>query len=1306
MQKKNYLRKTLALVMAFLMIVTMMPVNVFAEVDSSNPDNWANPTPIQSPGGTSTRAVDTPDWEVSDEEAEADHWPLTANNRLVEAANADSIKNPNIEYGGTFNLGDRQVITILYKTQSSANAVWQRLLLKFDKTLAQMIDWDNDKTGAWKDPAKNRESTNPKHFNGDIIKFTSEPRENAGSDNVYSVALNDAMFKKQAIEAPMHFVLKSPDKLKELGLPESVEELVQSKEPVIQSRIVDRYYEKVRMNPCAHLDGYSTYTSSTIIPRRDYRAGLIPECEDDNINPWILTQTAFLTYNKNKGYVDLTIRHNKNANTPLQDRPVLGLRTVIEDKFFNVLAGSAEAGVPEDGSAKIADVFIVGADEKPYEGGSYDNPVTQRRIPVIRNQINQGQDGLQYIQVVGTHYQKTAYENNIKTQSKGNALETLVNSALASGGRGVGTIVRFYVKPEKFESLISDTDLLDMTFYTTFTTQTKKGEARDTFSGKVDKDRTLQKGQKLVLDVGTEEFSGGSFAGNRKMVMEVGERPHNVVFQSAQNATLETSLYWKDSTSYWWTIPYDMTLKKGTPIKIYMQGLKKDIQEVRFYTSKDEQALGNGGDFFTITKDPDKCGDMQYVRFAGNLKSPNIEKTQNEASIPEIFTTDTILYGHTKIGNAIVRARGVSEDEKSVLNQAYLSDANDTYKDVGSGDDAESVIDKKRSQAVIVNKKIYNGYEFSTQTAVNPSDPLGATAGILNKKYKMVKDAPLAFSTEDYSINAIEKLPPVIEQVQAKVNFDLNGGYLGEDPNAEKAKDPIIKIAPLNENYRYVVDKTTNFPTTTLNTNYKANAFKGANRRMVYPLKDDGSGKLVPDTSAEKVMASHTDQPLGTEVYQVAFDRYKAQLQAKLAQAEAMDNSLGTPRTIRNAAIAEAQQDIASFDNYIAKFYTNKGIDITKSQLWLREFPGKESQTELKTENPKMKNKEFYGWTTKIVNTVDEYNKLEELKTEDQAKDTVKTYKFTENSPILSEMTVYAFYGPVKSQVTNPVQTYDEENDKQYVEITPAEEGKPLPTDATYKLVKKNEDGTYTEVEGLTQTTKEDGTPVFDITNIPSDKFDPEADYCIETTETGKDPSYSDAPIKIDKVLPTITKDGEKNFTIVQDAYGYQVKITANAKDDSGILRVYAEEDKTAENSYYDKDAKEKTAKLNESIQKQEGKGKTFKVTAVDKFGNKTTVEQTVEPKAKPLELKAERPLADTDYIFVTTSKGASLVITVINKDKTDALTMNHNQVNDTDEIKLVNTDGSAFTLTKGQRIKITATTSDDQTAKLTIRVR
>lgn len=378
----------------------------------------------------------------------------------------------------------------------------------------------------------------------------------------------------------------------------------------------------------------------------------------------------------------------------------------------------------------------------------------------------------------------------------------------------------------------------------------------------------------------------------------------------------------------------------------------------------------------------------------------------------------------------------------------------------------------------------------------------------------------------------------------------------------------------------------------------------------------------------------------------------------------------------------------------VANYIDHNGDELKGDALELRKFV---------SDKPTKDGVVFYGWTTKKVTSVDEYNKLEELKTADQAKDTTKTYKFTENSPILTGMTVYAFYGPVKSQVTNPKQTYDEANDKQYIEIQ-AEEGKSLPENATYKLVKKNDDGTYTPVKDLPSKVV-DGKTVFDITDLPSDKFDPEADYFIETRETGKNPSYSDAPIKIDKVGPTITKDGDKNFTIVQDAYGYQVKITANAEDQAGILRVYAEEDKTAENSYYDKDAKEKTAKLNESIQKQEGKDKTFTVTAVDKFGNKTEVKETVKPKVEPLGLEVLKPVNGKDFIYVTTSAGAKLEIIVINKDKTEKVLNDHNQVEETEKVQLINKDGTPFTLTKGQRIKITAS-KDGQVAHLTIRVR
>lgn len=1378
MDNKQIRKRYLSLFLALIMILGSLPINIFAEVDSSNPDNWANPTPTKSPGGTSTRAVAAPDWEVSDEELNTDYWPLTVNNRLVEVADGEAIRNPSIEYGGSYNLTDenskiREVVTINFRTSAGASIPWRRLLLKFDSELAQMIDWNRTQTGAWKLPQTNQTATTTINFNNGIQRFTAEPVDNVGSNYVYSVSLDDVKYKVPSIEAPMHFVLKDPDTLKAAKLPTSIAELTKDREPVVQARIVDKRYKRVYTMPSKRLNSYSTYTFSTIIPNKRYTAGLIPQSQTDNHFAWINAQNAFISYNKHaeKPYVDLTIRHTKpGIETAGYIKNYVGLRTVLEDRFFNTLAGSSYTKddgtvVKKDDYAHIADVFIINASEDPYGWkASYENPPADRRIPVLRSEINNGEDGLKFIQVAGNEYQKTKYENSIsiKSNSNGSAYDTVVNGATSQTNKGVGTVVRFYVIPEKFEKLVGEADLLNMSFYTTFTSQTKT--PKDTFTGKVDKDRTYKKGDILVLD----PVGNTSFSKDNKMVLEVGERPHSMVFQYYQAGASKTPLQiQKGNEALTWEIPYNMTLKKDTPITLYADGIATNVNGFRFYTNETQQGLGNTGDFFTIIRDSKKTGDMQAVRFAGNLKAQNITKSQNEVSVPEIFTTDEPIYGHTQLGEAIVRVKGASKDGSEVLNQAYQSDANDTYKDVGTGDNKDSVIDQKRSQMVIVNKNIFSGYEVSTKSAINPKDPLGDNSTVANKKYNLIKDAPLAFTIEDYSINAVEKLPAVIEQVQAKVNFDLNGGYLGDNANDANAKKPIVKIAPLNENYRYVVGEN-NFPTITVNPAYKANAFEGANRRMVYPLKEEvvnGKKKLVPDESKDKVMASHTDQPLGKETYETAFNRYRAELQQRLVDEQ--NNVDGNISAVQTANIKEIEQDQASFEKYIARFYTDKGIDITKSQLWLREFPGKESQEDLRTENPKKENLEFYGWTTKKITdgNLDEYNKLKELSTQEQAEkvaiiqgqladlyakakrdrlaaadlrkqaeslgpiqknkliaqaqdleaqaqateaqaaniekaDTTENFKFTEKSPILSEMKVYAFYGPLKSQVTNPKQTYDETKDKQYIEIQ-AEEGKSLPENATYKLVKKNDDGTYTHVKDLPSKVV-DGKTVFDITDLPSDKFDPEADYFIETRETGKNPSYSDAPIKIDKVGPTITKDGDKNFTIVQDAYGYQVKISAEAKDDAGILRVYAETDK--DGGYYKKEASETTATLSESIQKQEGKDKTFKVTAVDKFGNKTEVTETVGPKVEPLSLKAERPLDGTDYIFVTTTEGAELQITVINKDKSEAFKMTHTQVEKTDEIKLVK-DGEPFELKKGQRIKITAT-KDGQKASLTIRVR
>lgn len=371
----------------------------------------------------------------------------------------------------------------------------------------------------------------------------------------------------------------------------------------------------------------------------------------------------------------------------------------------------------------------------------------------------------------------------------------------------------------------------------------------------------------------------------------------------------------------------------------------------------------------------------------------------------------------------------------------------------------------------------------------------------------------------------------------------------------------------------------------------------------------------------------------------------------------------------------------------VDKYTDHNGDVLTGDALELRKI----------AEDPIKDGQQFYGWTTKKVTSVDEYNKLEELKTADQAKDTEKAYKFTENSPILTGTTVHAFYGAAKSQVANPTQTYDDKANKQYIEIAP-EAGETLAENATYKLVTKNEDGTYTTVSGLTATTKEDGTPVFDITDLSSDKFDPKKEYYIEASEEGKKLSYSKEPIKIDKVAPSF---GDEDLTVEQDAYGYQVKISAKASDDAGILRIYESENK--DSGYHDKDASLKSADLKEGIYQQNGVYKTYSVIAIDKFGNKTTVKKSVEKKAEPLQLNADVPYEGDDFIYVSSEEGTDVKIEVLNSDDSKAFEINTNLANGDAEIDTLD-DGSTFEFEQGQTVIITAS-KDGKTAKLTLEV-
>ncbi len=941
--KKNFVTRTLAWVLTVVMVVTMLPMGVFAETFVVDGE------------------VETADWAISKKESETNYWPLTPRNKLVKVSRvAEPIKFPTIEYAGAYDTivkvskeengtkttveEERQVIRLTFKTHGSLSGAWQRLLLKFDTALYNMIDWDNSETGAYKNPNSMLGDSNLDNYKNGTIRFTGESVEKVGSSNVVSFSLSDAGYQANAIEAPMHFVLKQGQNIANLD-----------SDKLVQSRLVDTNYVRVYRYGSTQDNGYTSYTSNTIVPKQNYKAESIPQPNDD-IDVYTPAMTTDMLYNKEKGFVDVQIKTLNLRDGTVYYNKNLSLRLAMDSRFYKTLKDQE----------KIADVFEIDSKEKPY-AGTYLEPGANKTTSVSREKVNSVPDSnLSFIQVAGSGYNKTADENNLKiVNAVDTASKMIINSAM-NHSDGFATVVRFYVDQDKYEALAKNKDVGNMSLFASYLVQNRDG--RVVFSGKVDKNRFLKEGSELVLDAGNVNW-GGILAG-QGIVVEVGESPHSVVFNSYRYSTGHSSVYWKDNSSFWWRIPFDMELKAGTPIKIYMNNIKAPVQEFKIYSNVAESKRGQDGDHFTLS-DKKISYEAKRMLYASNLIGGAIAVTQDEPNIQEIFDTEKQIYGHTSQGYSIVRVTG--NTESGLKTQAFLSKEPNVYNDKGE-------VTTKNSQYIPVNRSTGDGYLFTDSKVINPLDPYNKTTNIPKVDYKLVKDAPIGFTSEDFALNALETPFPVIEQVQSKITFDLNGGHLGDN---EKAIQNIVKIAPLNENYKYTLDKD-GYPTATENTAYKANGFEGENLRKVNDVLASNDGKALEDKSYNDIITDIINKTVA---------------------------KVGTDEQATVRANLEAE-----YDTYKETYLTNREIDVKKSPLSLRQFPGKESDA-FKTPEIKKGDDYFLGWSTKKLTTKEEaqnFMKAETLtKVEEWANvdNDSKVYKFTETSPIDKTRKVYAVYG-------------------------------------------------------------------------------------------------------------------------------------------------------------------------------------------------------------------------------------------------------------------------------------------------------
>lgn len=909
--------------MAFLMIVTMLPVNVFAE---TFPTKDANGKPV----------VNTTDWQVTEENLKGKNfWPLASKQYLSEVSTlAEPMKNPMIGYGGYFIRPDgRTVIRLtMRKFDKVGTGVWHVMQMKLEDSFNDMVDWNDTETGIYKGVSA---GSNVGWYHDDlaykkITPFATTTITDAGSVNVkeVNIADNGNTGATAALnEVPINLVLKEG---------QSVDSF--TKEPLVQIRMLARNKQQVACYTDAGSGkgNYSTYTFSSIVPlKHNYEQNLLRE-----IRASVTTDRAFraagssVLYNKENGYIEVRHRYNKVAitNNGLYGRK-LGYRQTVNKKFFDVLK-------PKDASGTIAHIFSTSNDGLPTSGRLDANgePTSTGSVAVLKKNINflPGSD-LGFIQIAATDFNRDAEaQEGIKTnQTTNQPLDSWLDGIESLVNNGQGTTVRYYVDTAKVDKLLGGDDGLQyFPFYSAVILDNAAGQYKYTF--RLDKDITLNAGEKITIDFqnryGKGDNTAAGQAGLRTMEMRLGIRGAGTEMFLGTNFACEgpySLLNSENGKHYSYTIQNGMamTLKKGTELYLFAN-----------YPDGGDATIGfKGGQSFYKAK-YEKNQNPIVLDWQGTYSAGTVTTTFQKPDVDEIFLGDKNITGRTAYEEAEVNIRKYKADQD--VQTIIAKPGNTSNKD-------DSRID------VVVNNVKLKGYEFDTTKPGKEKD------GKTPRKFTMPelkRDMPLLFTNTNVETLAEESRPAVIEQVQAKVNFDLNG------VKSKDNKDVIEKIAPLSKEYAVDIE------TGNANTNYKASGFEGEN------VKVDENNKTVKVT--ETIDGNDVERTFQNVL-----------------------NHDGKVYDINNQDAAIAAKELAALklrqmpDKYdinvpqgkrLLGWTTTKLVD-TAGETVVEQF------NKLKDNN-------------KIIKEVADWQKVD-------AQTNPETYIFDANSPIDKNRTVYAVYG-------------------------------------------------------------------------------------------------------------------------------------------------------------------------------------------------------------------------------------------------------------------------------------------------------